>query len=79
MALVTPSLMRRAVLPRTNCGAVEDVATKSYPNAQLMVNCWFGCVLRVPLGNNSFHKGIPGIQTTDPNQQLTMKVEMLHV
>ena len=32
---------------------------------------WFG-ILRVPLSNNSFHKGILGIQTTNPNQQLTI-------
>ena len=43
---------------------------------QLMVNCWFGArwfgILRVPLSNNPFHTGILGIQTTNPNQQLTM-------
>ena len=42
---------------------------------QLMVNCWFGArwfgILGVP-SNNPFHKGIPGIQTTNPNQQLTI-------
>ena len=29
---------------------------------------WFG-ILRVPLSNNPFHKGISGIQTTKTNQQ----------
>ena len=43
---------------------------------QLMVNWWFGLVvwdsiLGVPLSNNPLHKGIPGIQTTNPNHQLT--------
>ena len=37
---------------------------------QLMVKCWFGSrwfgILRVHSGNNPFHKGIPGIQTTGP-------------
>ena len=31
---------------------------------QLMVNWWFG-ILGVPPSNNLFHKGIPGIQTTN--------------
>ncbi len=42
---------------------------------QLMVNCWFGLafvILGVHPSNNPFHKGIPGIQTTNPNQQLTI-------
>ncbi len=43
---------------------------------QLMVNGWFGARwfgnrIGVPLSNNPFHKGLPGIQTTNPNQQLT--------
>ena len=29
-------------------------------------------ILGVPLSNNPFHKGIPGIQTTNPNHQLTI-------
>ena len=29
---------------------------------------WFG-ILGVPLSNNPFHKGILGMQTTNPNQQ----------
>ena len=32
---------------------------------------WFG-ILGLPLSNNPFHKGIPGIQTTNPNHQLTI-------
>ena len=32
---------------------------------------WFG-ILGVPLSNNPFHKGIPGIQTTNPNHQVTI-------
>ena len=36
---------------------VDLVDTHSY--------CWFG-ILRVPLSNNPFHRGIPGIQTTGP-------------
>ena len=35
----------------------------------IMVSWWFG-ILGVPLSNNSFHKGILGIQTTNPNHQL---------
>ena len=43
---------------------------------QLMVitvglGCWFG-ILGLPLSNNPFHKGIPNIQTTNPNHQLTI-------
>ncbi len=41
-----------------------------------MVNCWFGArwfgILGVRPSNNPFHKGIPGIQTTNPSQQLTI-------
>ena len=41
---------------------------------QLMLNGWFGArwfgILAMPLSNNPFHKGIPGIQTTNPNHQL---------
>ena len=34
---------------------------------------WFGIRILAPLSNNPFHKGIPGIQTTGPeNHQLTM-------
>ena len=32
---------------------------------------WFG-ILGIPLSNNPFHKGILGIQTTNPNHQLTI-------
>ena len=32
---------------------------------------WFG-ILGIPLSNNSFHEGIPEIQNTNPNQQLTI-------
>ena len=43
---------------------------------QQMVNWWFGArwfgIPRVPLSNNPFHKGISGIQTTNPNQQWTI-------
>ena len=39
--------------------------------SQRMVNWWFG-ILGVHPSNNPFHKGIPGIQTTNPNQQLTI-------
>ena len=41
---------------------------------QLMVNCWFGLVVWDSGGTpkyNPFH-GIPGIQTTNPDQQLTI-------
>ncbi len=45
-----------------------------YLVSQLMVNCWFWArwfgILRVHPSNNPFHKGSPGIQTTNPNQQL---------
>ena len=41
--------------------------------SQLMVNFWFGAwwfgILRVLRSNNPFHKGILGIQTTNPNHQ----------
>ena len=30
---------------------------------------WWFEILRIPLSNNPFHKGIPGIQTTNPNHQ----------
>ena len=37
---------------------------------QLMANCWSGArwfgIWRVPLRNNPFNRGIPGIQTTGP-------------
>ena len=33
---------------------------------------WLFGILGVPLSNNPFHKGIPGIQTTNPNHQLTI-------
>ena len=43
---------------------------------QLMVNCWFEApwfgILGVHPSNNPFNKGILGIQTTNPNQQLTI-------
>ena len=43
---------------------------------QPMVNCWFEAwwfgILGVYPSNNPFHKGVPGIQTTNPNQQLTI-------
>ncbi len=39
-----------------------------------MVNCWFGILLVHP-SNNPFHKGIPGIQTTNRIQQLTTSLE----
>ena len=45
---------------------------------QPMVNWSFGSVVwdsnrgTASLSNNSFHKGIPGIQTTNPNHQLTI-------
>ena len=32
---------------------------------------WFG-ILGVPISNTPFPKGIPGIQTTNPNHQLTI-------
>ena len=32
---------------------------------------WFG-ILGVPPSSNPFHKGIPGMQTTNPNQQLNI-------
>lgn len=37
-----------------------------------MVNWWFGIRFGVPLSNNPFHRGISGIQTTNPNQQSTI-------
>ena len=36
-----------------------------------MVNCWFGLVVWDSRGT-PFHKGIPNIQTTHPNDQLTI-------
>ena len=44
---------------------------------QLMVHSWFGARwfgirIGVHPSNNPFHEGIPGIQTTKPNQQLTI-------
>ena len=48
------------------CGSVD----------QLMINCWFGArwfgILGVPPSNSPFHEGILGIQTTNPNHQLTI-------
>ena len=45
-------------------------------DSQLMVNWWFGLVvwdsIGMPLSNNPFHKGILGIQTSNPNHQLTI-------
>ena len=50
------------------------------PEIQLMVNCWFGArwfgILGISLSNNPFHKGILGIQTTNPSQQLSISREM---
>ena len=47
-----------------------------YGTYHLMVNWWFGAlwfgILAKTLSNNSLHEGIPGIQTTDPNQQVTI-------
>ena len=49
----------------------QDEAKDIYANTceQLMVNCWFGArwfeILGVHPSNNPFHKGIPGIQTTN--------------
>ena len=41
-----------------------------------MVNCWFGIRIGVHLSSNPFHKGILGIQTTNPNHQLTIKLKI---
>ena len=38
---------------------------------QLMVNWWFG-ILAMPISNHPIPKGIPGIQTTNPNHQFTI-------
>ena len=45
---------------------------------QLTVNWWFGSrwfgiFFGVALSNNPFHKGILGIQTTNPNHQFTFR------
>ena len=51
---------------------IRGLQKASHPIApQLMVNGWFG-ILGVPVSNNPFHKGIPRIQTTNPNHQLTI-------
>ena len=34
---------------------------------------WFGIRIGVPPSKNPFHKGIRGMQTTNPNHQLTIK------
>ena len=52
-----------------------DVENGTYD--QLMVNWWFGGLVvwdskRVPVGNNPFHKGIAGVQTTTANHQWTI-------
>ena len=39
---------------------------------QLMASWWFG-ILGVHPSNNPFHKGIAGTQTTNPNQQSTIR------
>ena len=43
---------------------------------QLMVTWWFGArwfgILGVARSKNPFHKGIPGMQTTNPNHQLSV-------
>ena len=36
---------------------------------------WFG-ILGVPLSTNPFHKGIPGIPTTNPNHQVTFFLDI---
>ena len=53
---------------------LQDNDVILFTKTQLMANCWFGLVvwdLGVRTSNNPFHIGIPGIQTTNPNQQLT--------
>ena len=42
----------------------------THPN-QLIFSWWFG-ILGMPLCHNPFHKGILGIQTTNPNHHLTL-------
>ena len=60
------------------------VAAVSFPaNDQLMDSCWFGLVVWDSKGTLKyityfFHKGIPGIQTTNPNQQPTFATKRLH-
>ena len=42
---------------------------------QLTVNCWFGLVVwipGIPIWKGLLPRGIPGIQTTNPNQQPTI-------
>ena len=34
--------------------------------------CWWFGILGIPLSSNPFHKGIPGIETSNPNHQLTI-------
>ena len=53
---------------------MKELVSAKNESGLLMVNCWFGApwfgILRVPLSNTPFHnKGIPNIQTTNPNQQ----------
>ena len=56
--------------------ARPGVNDAQWPVSQLTINWWFGArwfgILGIPLSNNPFHKGILGIQTTNPNQQLTI-------
>ena len=55
-------------------GQLAGAGATGTPFSQLMFNCWFGArwfgILGVHPSNNPFHKGIPGVQTTNPNQQL---------
>ena len=64
---LTPWLGTRA------CGKTQQTSELNQLNGYIIVGLgwWFG-ILRVPLSNNPFHRGIPGIQTTNPNQQLNI-------
>ena len=67
----------------THQDGVGDVGVCLGATRQLMVNCWFGArwfgILRVPLSNNPFHKGILGIQTTGPQTNNWPLVESRHL
>ena len=65
---LTPWLGTRA------CGKTQRTSELNQLNGYIIVGLgwWFGS-LRVPLSNNPFHRGIPGIQTTNPNQQWNQK------
>ena len=56
--------------------ATDDFIFEGFCWIQLMINWWCGDwwfgILGIPLSNHPFHKGILGIQTTNPNHPLTI-------